>query len=953
LASENANRVLRHLRKLLESKQLGGLTDRELLARFTATQDEAAFTALVERHGAMVLSVCRSVLGDPQEAEDACQATFLVLLRKAGGMNWQPSIANWLHEVAFLIARRARADRARRPTYESHLVTTPVPDPVADVTWRELQSVLHEELHKLPGRYRKSLILCCLEGKAHHDAAALLGCSLTTLRGRLQRGRELLRKRLVRRGLALSAATFAAVLAQQTVWASMPPLLVVAIVKAALEAAAGQATTTLAKTAALGTVPAGRGKLVAITGLALLLGVGLWVMGRTEPVPLEGPAQKPQTQLADRAEKVPEPAPEGKKTAVLTGRVLDGTGRPVPHAEITAVARRQFRAGDHGLREDTLRVGRADAEGRFRLTVPADFPSWYPDRKVVLVATAAGRPPVTLPVPTISGQGPVELRLTEAGPIRGMLTDQDGRPATGIRVAVVRLGDTAWEPVQGSDKAPPPFWPVPVFSDGKGEFALPGLGSSANVWLQFQDDRYALTTVPARPMEKEPPRYRLAPARLLTGRVVAADTGKPMPDVRLAVYAGNWDRMHGDRYTALTSAQRASRSERADALDGRADADGYFKLRLPKSGIYRVDVYPPVESGYQALTRQLFWGSGTRGREEEFRLPRGTELRGRAVEAGTGKPIAGAYAYYRPKATGNPHYRSDILCDRLTMVTSGPDGIFRLQVPPGPGQLQVFGPGWEYQPQIYDPKSLVPGPNRPRRFYADARAVLDVPAGSPREEVTVTMRRGLRVTGSVTGPDGMPAGPCIFICTGKVQPIRNGVVAPLPVRGGQFTLPGCDARQTYSVVFLDAVNELGAVAEIPAEPALPPPQVRLQPCGAARLRLLEPDGQPAVGCRLTVLVLLEADAATGDAAAQAAKREAADPYQADWFDPRHYLRPPVTDDKGWATLPALVPGARYQVWVQCEGVWGWQKPFSVAAGETRILPDLRLRRRLNSQTAHE
>jgi hypothetical protein len=629
---------------------------------------------------------------------------------------------------------------------------------------------------------------------------------------------------------------------------------------------------------------------------------------------------------------------------VLSGRVLDAAGRPVPHADITAVARRPFRPGDHGLREDTLRVGRADADGRFRLSVSADFPCWYPDRKVVLVASAAGHPPVTLPVPTAAGQGPVELRLAKEDAFRGSLVDRDGRPTAGVRVAVVRLGDAAWEPVQGDDAAPPPFWPAPVFSDERGEFVLPGLGSAANVWLQFQDDRYALTTVPARPAAQGPAQYRLAPARLLSGRVLADDTGKPLAGARLAVYAGNFMGTYPERYTALTAAQGFIRSVRADSLDGRADADGRFRLRLPKAGVYRVDVFPPAGSGRLALTRQIRWGLDTRGREEEFRLPHGVELRGRVVEAESGQPMAGAYAYFQPRTKDNPQYRPEILCDRLTMVRSGPDGTFRTQVPPGPGRLYAYGPDWEYQPQILDPKALVPAPNRPRRFYADATATLDVPADSAGEEVQLVLRRGLRVTGSVTGPDGAPAGSCTLVCTGKVVPMRNGVVAPLPAHGGQFALPGCDARQIYTVVFLDTLNKRGAVAEIRGDPAAPPPEVRLAPCGTARLRLLGPDGYAAAGYRLGVCLLLEADAPAGDADALAARCKAADPYQAEWFDPRNYFRPPVTDEAGWATLPALVPGARYQVCVLDGGLWAVQEPFSVRAGEARQLPDLRLRR---------
>jgi hypothetical protein len=170
------------------------------------------------------------------------------------------------------------------------------------------------------------------------------------------------------------------------------------------------------------------------------------------------------------------------------------------------------------------------------------------------------------------------------------------------------------------------------------------------------------------------------------------------------------------------------------------------------------------------------------------------------------------------------------------------------------------------------------------------------------------------------------------------------VVAPLPARGGQFTLPGCDPARTYPVLFLDAKNKLGAVAEVPGDQAAERPDVRLEPCGAARVRVLDADGQPAAGCRLEVEMLLEPDAPAGDAAARSARPALADPYLASWVDPLNYLHGPVTDDDGRATLPALVPGARYRVLARHGRAWrASAESFTVRPGETLILPDLRWR----------
>ena len=175
--------------------------------------------------------------------------------------------------------------------------------------------------------------------------------------------------------------------------------------------------------------------------------------------------------------------------------------------------------------------------------------------------------------------------------------------------------------------------------------------------------------------------------------------------------------------------------------------------------------------------------------------------------------------------------------------------------------------------------------------------------------------------------------------------MRNRVVVPLPVREGKFTLPGCEPGHSYPVLFLDAKNQCGAVVELAAHvEKVTAPSVRLEACGTAKLRVLDPDGFPAAGSKLEVSVLLEPDRVTGDAAALAASPNLADPYAASWIDTINYGEDLETDEEGWATLPALVHGARYRVAACWDGRWTCTKPFDVRAGETVTLADLNLRR---------
>ena len=179
--------------------------DAELIDRFVAADDDGAFARLVERHGPLVLGVCRRVLRHHHDAEDAFQATFLVLARKARHIRRRAALTAWLYRVAYHLSVKLRGSAGRRRQSERQpppVAQPPAEDPVA---WGDLRLALDEELGRLPDRYRVPLLLCCLAGRPRDEAAARLGWTLGTLKMQLERGRQLLRTRLARRGLTLSA----------------------------------------------------------------------------------------------------------------------------------------------------------------------------------------------------------------------------------------------------------------------------------------------------------------------------------------------------------------------------------------------------------------------------------------------------------------------------------------------------------------------------------------------------------------------------------------------------------------------------------------------------------------------------------------------------------------------------------------------------------------------------
>lgn len=233
--------LMQYLRRFLGPVAAGEMSDGQLLERFALRRDEAAFETLVRRFGPMVLGVCRRILTDSHAVEDAFQATFLVLVRKAGAIRKRQLVGNWLYGVAYRTASKARAIAARRRAHERQMPPMTTADPLHEVIWRDLRPVLDEEVNRLPAKYRGPFVLCYLEGHTNEEAARKLGCPCGTVFTRLGRAREMLRGRLARRGVVLSAAACVTSLAQEAT-AAVPAPLVSSTVKAATAFAAGQAT---------------------------------------------------------------------------------------------------------------------------------------------------------------------------------------------------------------------------------------------------------------------------------------------------------------------------------------------------------------------------------------------------------------------------------------------------------------------------------------------------------------------------------------------------------------------------------------------------------------------------------------------------------------------------------------------------------------------------------------
>jgi RNA polymerase sigma factor (sigma-70 family) len=243
MANRPLRLLVRHIQQMARVPTDAEASDSVLLTRFVVEHDEAAFAALLERHGPMVRGLCRRLLRQPAEVDDAFQATFLVLVHKAQAIRKRASLASWLYGVALRIARQLRRAADRPLPLEHPPARQAAADPGLEAAWHELCAVLDEEVQRLSEKFRAPLILCYLEGQTRDQAARQLGWSLRTLHRRLERGREMLRLRLTRRGLTLSAGLLATAVAEGGAQAAVPTNLLATTLRAALLSAAGKAAT--------------------------------------------------------------------------------------------------------------------------------------------------------------------------------------------------------------------------------------------------------------------------------------------------------------------------------------------------------------------------------------------------------------------------------------------------------------------------------------------------------------------------------------------------------------------------------------------------------------------------------------------------------------------------------------------------------------------------------------
>jgi RNA polymerase sigma factor (sigma-70 family) len=872
--------LLRHLRTLASAGPDEGAPDHQLLERFVSRHDDAAFAVLVRRHGPMVLGVCRGVLHHEQDAEDAFQAAFLTLARKADAIHQRESVGGWLYRVAYHLAVKAQANAARRRANERRAEPMPSADPLLDMSLRELRGVLYEELERLPEKYRAPMVLCYLEEKPLDEAARLLGWSKGAIKGRLERGRQRLRKQLVRRGLAVPATLSALLLARGIAGARVAAALADSVLRAAPLAAAGQ--------------PVGKG-LVSAGAAALLRGVtpsmftskcnfptaslmafgalaaAVGLLGHESLAAKPGKERPPAaTALADGQEraaagKAPPAQDASAEKVTVPGRVFGPDGKPVAGAKVYATY-----FSNEPLRNPVRATSGPD--GRFSFAFPkSEFkPQADVSFYLEVLAEAAG---YGADWEVFRGTGEVTLRLVKETTLRGRILDQDGRPVVGAHVhvhSIYRYPEAALSSHldhvrRGIDEQRQDYeaikgWPrgLPGQRDtlttgADGRFHIPGLGPDDLVHFGIDGPGIHYTnwnqaTTRATPTVAWPDNSRLlkiygnrfdylaAPGRAVRGTVRDKVTGKPVAGVR------------------VSSSQTTHEAQ--------ADNDGRYELRgCPKGERYELTFVPPAGSLYFSAAGRFADAPGLGPLDGDIALVTGIPCRGRLTDGKTGLPVAGARVEYNALFP-NPNILKlgTNVAYTCAATTTGKDGSYVLPVLPGPGALgfSAYRAKDPYMPAALDPKALAGLWNDGKNHGNDSGLMTALGPNemgimglsnlnalyllNPSEKASgvaqdAAVELGRTLTGRVVGPDGKPVRGVL------VYGLGGNAFGSETLAGDTFTVQNLNPRGTRALLFYHEGKQLGRYLELQGEQRKPL-VVNLEPCGSATGRLLDADGQP-------------------------------------------------------------------------------------------------------------
>jgi RNA polymerase sigma factor (sigma-70 family) len=910
MAIETLGAALGYLERLFVEGTLLGLPDDQLLGRFLATRDGIAFEVLMARHGSMVLRVCRAILPNPSDAEDAFQATFLVLVKKARSLRGRGNLGGWLHLVAYRVAIQAKAAAARRRVQERKAAemsaTITSHDPIIP---DELLPALHKEIARLPEKIRLAVVLCDLQGMPQQQAAESLRLSERTLRRRLADGRERLEARLGRRGMGCSGAVLAAVRLRD---AGM--VVPQAWRKSTLQAAVDLVNSTAgagAVSAVAQTLTHEVLKMMFVQKLtfagAALLGAGLMAWAASAALVSRG-EEPPSTQAAPARRAAPQPAADAKRrdedgTFPIHGQVLDPDGTPVAGAGVYVrpYAERGWSENDPMTARQKGHVASTDANGRFHFELDkgaSDGAFWRGVtgwHKAQIAVAAPGFAPAWVEAGDMGKEGETTLRLVrDDRPVRGRVVDSQGRPVAGVVVRIRAI----WEVSNGGDldamlasgavdeedifrkarrygeslgwatptwRAEAPLWPGGrnTWTTGAdGRFEVQGIGRDRIARLEFHGGGVADGTldVMARPAKALPrarplpgagrPRSRMSyspQGTQLVGATFDYIASPTKPIVGVVRLKGSGKPVEGAFVKGVDPGTHT-------AVTARTDAAGRFRLDgVPKSESYTIEVIP--RQGIDAFLRRsesIHDTEGLKPIETAVEVAPGIIVTGRLLDKVTGGVVPLGHAEYST---------ADNLAGDARGFSRLADGAFGLTVPPGRGMIAA-GAAVE---GAFDPylAAHLKAADRGKSTLEDrvyshkivgrhTYRLIDIPAGSGPLTADLELTRGPSRVGRLIGPDGLPVvGAEAYGLSAREW---SGTVASRPLDADTFEVGGLEPGHPRLLVFTHKARKLVGAAVLKDEDlkSNAPLEVKLVPAGVITGRLVDDDGLPWAGVPMKV-----------------------------------------------------------------------------------------------------
>ncbi len=871
MAGEKPGAVIEHLRTLFSIGVVGSLSDSHLLDRFLAGGDEAAFSALIERHGPMVMRVCSQVLGDSHDAQDAAQAVFFVLARRAHSIRRASSVASWLHGVALRTAARARTAAARRRLHERRAGESRAragfdQAPGEDPSWPEV----HEELLRLPDKFREPIVLCHLEGLTRELAAQQLGWPVGTVQSRLARGQQRLRSQLVRRGVTLAGALSFGAFRADAARASMSSAWFDTTLQGAMRIAKGE---TVAAGAAAQVASVTRKALSAMVTYKLKASTIVVVASGIVAIGGATLARQRLTAAPDQSQN----APQGSTPTATSWRTP-----PAPSNSI------------EGRFEVAMRANAGRATGS----------TWKPSPSDAAAEPAASPSAI------------------------GRIVDPNGRPVGGVRLWVLALkspqeGDLgrffarlaaakefndlwmAWHdlpeaeplsapPVGAPAEKPgtPPKIEPPATSDSEGRVRLEGISP----------DRFVLALIEGPAIESKPIiivtrpgpatlvkggggitvhgsafEHIAAPSRPIEGVVRDSKTGAPLPNVSIRAAATL-------TFTGLINFVRTT-----------TDTHGRYRLDgIAEGATDRVAAIPLSDQAYLPLTALIEVGRGNKPAPLDFSLRKGVWIKGRVTDADSGQPLDMDVEYHA--FTDNPHLGPNPGYE-LRGTRTELDGSFRLLGLPGRGFVAakafdaryVRGVGFAALFKGRNRDEIVNGSNPLFTNAYEVNVVVAVDPADNADSVACELKAstGRKRTGTAHGPDGQPLSG--FLAFGLTP--GWGSIPPSP--SAEFTVTALAPFEQRSLVFRHVERKLIGTLTVPGDEhgAL---SVKLGPWSSLTGRVVGEDGKP----RSDIAIVLHHDPfpehAMGGTARQPSFR----------FE---------LDETGRFQIDALTPGVKYDV----------------------------------------